>query len=80
MRALALGRIAERQAAGRLRADLDPEVIGDLVMGGYESFARRMADLPARPDLAAWAASFLGLLYQGLLAPPAATVARRARR
>ena len=80
MRALATGRIAERQAAGQLRPDLDAEVIGDLVTGGYEGLARRMADLPARPDLAAWAGSCLALVYQGLLAPPAPPPRRRAAR
>jgi AcrR family transcriptional regulator len=89
MRALAAGRVAERQAAGLLRADLDPEAIGDLVLGGFESFARRMADLKTRPDLAAWADSFLKVLYLGLLAPttlpsspalPAPRTARRASR
>ncbi len=80
MRALAVGRVAERQAAGVLRDDLQAEVIGDLVMGSFESFARRMADLTAKPDLAAWADSFLKVLYQGLLAPPAAPARRRPRR
>lgn len=80
MRALSSGRVAERQAAGLIRADLDPEVIGDLVMGGYEGFARRMADLTAKPDLAAWADSFLKVIYQGLLAPSSASRPRRATR
>ncbi len=77
MRSLSSGRVAERQAAGLLRADLDAEVVGDLVLGAYESFARRMADLPAKPDLAGWAESFLKVMYQGLLAPPALPVPRR---
>jgi AcrR family transcriptional regulator len=80
MCALSSGRVAERQAAGLIRADLDAEVIGDLVMGGYESFARRMTDLAAKPDLAAWADSFLKVIYQGLLAPPSAPAPRRVAR
>jgi hypothetical protein len=55
-------------------------VIGDLVIGGFESFARRMADLTTKPDLAAWADSFLKVLYQGLLSPPPAPARRRPRR
>jgi AcrR family transcriptional regulator len=78
IRSLSSGRVAERQAAGLVRADLDAEVIGDLVMGGYESFSRRMADLTTKPDLAAWAESFLKVIYQGLLAPPSAPRPRRA--
>ena len=80
LRALAIGRLAGGQAAGLLRADLDAEVIGDLVTGGYESFARRLADLATKPDLGAYAESFLKILYQGLLAPPAPPPRRRAAR
>jgi hypothetical protein len=69
MRALTRGRVVERQAAGFLRADLDAEVAADLILGSYESFARRMAELTAKPDLAAWADSFLKAVYQGILAP-----------
>jgi len=70
MRGLASGRIAGLEAASLLRPGLDDEVVVDLVTGGYESCARRMAGLRTRPDLGAWAESFLKVLDQGLLAPP----------
>lgn len=72
MRAFVATRIAAQQRASGLRADVDPDVLGDLVVGTYEAFARRMADLPERPDLARWARSFLRVVYEGLLAPGAA--------
>ncbi len=77
MRALVARRILDRQRAGALRADVDPEVIGDIVVGTYEDFARRMADMKGKPDLAAWARSLLIVLYEGIL-DPAASAGRRA--
>jgi len=74
MRALVALRISDRQRAGDLRSDVDPEVLGDLVVGTYEAFVRRMVDLPARPDLAAWVRSFTRVVYEGLLAPRASRV------
>ena len=85
MRALVAVRIADRQRAGDLRSDVDPDVLGDLVVGTYEAFVRRMADLPSRPDLAAWVRSFVRVVYEGLLspasraAPKAAPTARPSR-
>jgi AcrR family transcriptional regulator len=73
-------RIAERQAAGALRADVAPEVVADLVMGAYDELARRMADLKEKPDLAGWARSMLVVLYEGLLARPRAAARRAAPR
>ncbi len=68
MRDLVGTRVADQQAAGRLRRDVEPGVIGDLLVGTYEGFARRMIEMPARPDLAGWARSLLMVLYEGLLA------------
>jgi AcrR family transcriptional regulator len=76
MRSLIANRILDKQRAGRLRPDVDPEVIGDIVVGTYEDFARRMADMTERPDLAAWVRSFLVVLYEGILERPSP---RRAR-
>lgn len=71
-------RIASKQAAGRLRDDIDPAVVADLLFGTYEGVARRMIEMPAKPDLAAWTRSFLVILYEGMLARPAARGARPA--
>jgi AcrR family transcriptional regulator len=77
MRELVANRIGERQRAGALRPDVDAEVFADIVIGSYEDFSRRMADMRDKPDLAAWARSFLVVVYEGILARPAAP-ARRA--
>jgi AcrR family transcriptional regulator len=71
MRTLVAGRLRDQQRAGGLRADVDADALGDMVVGSYEAFARRMVDLPARPDLEAWARSFLRVFYEGLLDPSA---------
>ena len=73
VRALVSRRIVERQRAGALRPDVDPEVFGDIVVGTYEDFARRMAEMREKPDLAAWARSLLVVLYEGILARPDAS-------
>jgi AcrR family transcriptional regulator len=81
MRALVAGRMANGLCAGfRLRRDVDPDVIADIVIGTYEDFARRMTEMQDKPDLAAWARSLLLILYQGILDRPAAarTAHRRA--
>jgi AcrR family transcriptional regulator len=67
MRALVARRILDRQRAGALRGDVDPDVIGDIVVGIYEDVARRMADLRERPDLAGWARTLLVVMYEGVL-------------
>ena len=74
MRALVALRISDRQRAGDLRSDVEPDVLGDLVVGTYEAFVRRMVDLPARPDLGAWVRSFTRVVYEGLLTPATASV------
>lgn len=79
MHALVARRILDRQRAGALRADVDAEVVGDIVVGTYEDFARRMADMKAKPDLGAWARSLLAVLYEGIFARPAASARRAAR-
>jgi AcrR family transcriptional regulator len=78
MRALVANRILERQRAGALRPDVAPEVCGDLVVGAYDDFSRRMVEMREKPDLAAWARSLLVVLYEGILARPAPALARRA--
>jgi hypothetical protein len=78
MRAVVVRRIVARQRAGALRQDIDPEVVGDVVVGTYEDFGRRMPDMTKKPDLAGWARSLLVVLYEGLLERPPG--ARRATR
>ncbi len=72
MRAHIANRIHERQRAGVLRPDVDPAVCADLLVGAYEDFSRRMAEMRVRPDLAAWARSMLVIVYEGIVARPAA--------
>lgn len=71
MRALVAGRIADRQADGTLRADLDPHALGDVVLGSYEAFARRMVEEREKPDLLGWARVFQTVFYAGTLSPAA---------
>jgi AcrR family transcriptional regulator len=66
MRALVAGRILERQGEGRLRRDVDPGVVADVLVGTLEDFGRRMAGMRQKPDFAAWSRSLLTLLYEGL--------------
>ncbi len=70
MRALVARRILEGQGAHGLRRDVDPDVIGDIIVGTYEDFARRMVDMKEKPDLMAWSRSFLLVLYEGMLDRP----------
>src|SRR5512140_2506305 len=44
MRALVAARIAESQRDGTLRTDLDTHALGDVILGAYEGFARRMIE------------------------------------
>ncbi len=77
MRELVAGRIALGPRAGlRVRREVDPEVVADIVVGSYEDFARRMIDMKDKPDLAAWARSLLHVVYQGILEPPRSHGAR----
>ncbi len=77
MRALIAGRMTDKQSAGRLRKDVHPDVIADMIVGAYEDFGRRMAEMRQKPDLAAWARSLLVVLYQGVLETPAQHELRR---
>jgi AcrR family transcriptional regulator len=79
MHALVARRILDRQRAGDLRPDVDPDVIADVVVATYQDFARRMADMKARPDLEAWARSLLVVLQEGILERSAAAAPRRSR-
>jgi len=72
MHALVADRMAEKQARGAIRRDLEPVVLGDVLVGAYEYFARRMLTMPTRPDFQGWIRSFLAILYDGLLPRPGA--------
>lgn len=69
MHALVTARMAHKQAAGWIRRDLDAALLGDVLVGTYEGFARRMVDAKEKPDLGAWLRSFTRLLYEGALEP-----------
>jgi len=77
MSALVAGNFLAQQAAGRLRPGVDLSAVADAIVGGYEAFARRMADLPQKPDLAAWARTFLLLFHQGVFDLSAGEAPRR---
>ncbi|MGC3996987.1 MAG: helix-turn-helix domain-containing protein [Anaeromyxobacter sp.] len=79
MRAFVVARVEGHQRAGRVRPDVDPTVIADLLVGAYEGFARRMVGARAQPDLAGWLRSLVTALYEGLLHTPAAAPAKAAR-
>ena len=72
MHALVASRMAEKQGSGAIRRDLDPVVLGDVLVGAYEYFARRMLTMTARPDFRSWIRSILSILYDGLLPRPGA--------
>jgi len=78
MRQLLVEEVAAKQRQGLLRRDVDPTVVGDVCVGAFESFGRRMPRLRARPDLEAWARSMNALFYQGMFDLTLKTPARRA--
>jgi AcrR family transcriptional regulator len=83
MQAFVSGRMVHKQARGWIRRDVDPALLGDILVGTFEGFARRMVHLRDKPDLRAWLRSFVDILYEGVLehrAPPAAPPARAAAR
>jgi AcrR family transcriptional regulator len=89
MHALTAAGIAEKQAAGLLRPDVDPGVAADVFVGTYEGLARRMTELREKPDLLSWTRSFLAVIFGGLRhpapgaacpAPPQPTPSPRRRR
>ncbi|MGC4116532.1 MAG: helix-turn-helix domain-containing protein [Myxococcales bacterium] len=61
------GRIAARQRLSIMRADVRAEVIGDIIFGAYEAFARHMSAMSEKPDLEAWARQIHLVLADGLL-------------
>jgi hypothetical protein len=67
MREVVAGRLAQRQADGILRADVDPAVAADVVLGAYEDAGRRLVEMAAKPDFAHWARNILLILYEGLV-------------
>jgi AcrR family transcriptional regulator len=82
MRLLVSHRLAGGYCAGaRVRDDVPPGEIADIVVGAYEGLTRRMLELKEKPDLRAWARSLLTVVYEGILARPAGARprARRAR-
>lgn len=68
-------RMAVKQARGWIRRDADASLLGDILVGTYEGFARRMFRMKEKPDLRAWLRSFTEILYEGVLARPAPAVA-----
>jgi len=70
MQAFVTTRMAEKQAAGLIRRDADPAVLGDILVGTFEGFSRRMIGLKERPDLEGWLRSFVEILYDGMLERP----------
>lgn len=77
MQAFVSGRMAEKQTHGWIRGDVDPAVLGDILVGTYEGFARRMVYLREKPDLPGWLSSFMTILYEGALDRPAARPRRK---
>jgi len=78
MQAFVSARMAEKQATGFVRRDVDPQVLGDILVGTYEGFARRMAGLKEKPDLSGWLRSFVQVIYDGCFyAVPAGRPGRR---
>jgi AcrR family transcriptional regulator len=69
-------RMAEKQASGWIRRDVDPALLGDILVGTYDDFVRRMVHAKERPDLEGWLRSFTRILYQGILERPHLAVPR----
>ena len=69
--------VGTRQREGWLRRDVDPEVVGDVLVGAFESYGRRMHQLRARPDLEGWARSMNALFYRGMFDLAERPAARR---
>ncbi len=79
MQAFVARRMAVKQANGWIRRDVPPALLGDILVGSFEGFARRMFHLEEKPDLRAWLRSFTEILYDGVLERPASPARRRAR-
>ena len=66
MRGMVARNLADARDCGHLRPDVDPAVTGDVIVGSYEAYVRRMSYMKEKPDLAAWSRAFLALLYGGI--------------
>ncbi len=73
MAAHLVGDLTLKQRQGRLRSDVDPTALCDLLLGSYDAFIRRMPGLRQKPDLAAWARTICTVVCEGML--PRADVA-----
>lgn len=73
MTAQIVGDITAKQAAGRIRPELDPAALGDLLFGGYHAFIRRMPFLREKPDLQGWSRTVCSVICEGMLPRAAAT-------
>jgi AcrR family transcriptional regulator len=80
IQAFTTARLTEKQASGWIRRDIDAATMGDIIVGTYEGFARRMAGMKERPDLEAWLRSFVRICYEGMLDRPAPVAPRPAAR
>jgi AcrR family transcriptional regulator len=65
-RVVVADRLAGAAAADMLRADIDPELAAEMILGIYLQLARRMLRLPTCPDLAAWARQIDALISSGI--------------
>lgn len=54
--------------SGAFRADLDPDLVSELVLGMYLQLARRMTRLTQKPDFPVWARTVDTLMVEGLAA------------
>lgn len=75
MRAIVSRNLGDAQASGDLRPDTDFAVLGDVIVGAFEAYARRMGEMKDKPDLAAWARAFHAVLYEGIARRPAQAAA-----
>lgn len=66
LRGLLVDQLADAVRQGGLRADLDGDVVSDLLLGAWLQLGRRMIRSPRKPDLAAWARTTDALLLEGL--------------
>ncbi|HTP29171.1 MAG TPA: helix-turn-helix domain-containing protein [Anaeromyxobacteraceae bacterium] len=69
MRLLLAEDVVLKQRQGWLRRDVAPDVVGDVIVGAFESYGRRMHQLRAKPDLGVWARSMNALFYEGMVDP-----------
>jgi AcrR family transcriptional regulator len=60
--------LEDGMADGGLRADLDRELVSELIIGMYLQLGRRMTRLSSRPDFETWARTVDSLLRDGLAA------------